>query len=531
MRNIFPLYILLFFASCAQFIPPTGGPKDKEPPTVTSQYPENGMTSYQDKTIIVTFNELIDARSLRQELVITPLPKSAYDLKVKPYSIEINYDTPFLDSTTYTFNFRNGVKDLNERNPVVNLKVVFSTGSEIDSLSISGKVTDLWTGLNSKEVLVGLYDLQKQDTLPLLQRKPSYFTKTDTSGTYNFENIKDGYYRLLGFKDNNLNLIFNDDSENFGFVQDTIKLDSNITELNFKTYPYNTSPPKIQRNLSRQLTYSIRINKQVKDIQVSFPTKGDSLTYQIRDKELVFFNHPFTSDTILTNLIVIDSSGNELESQTKIYFNANSRISINPELLRISTLNIQNNKKIILPNAYILQFEFPITNIDTNGITITSDTTYQESFSLNWKDSSHTLLEILSTPQATRELRLNIDESAITNFKSDSNTTYQLINTLYQQKDFGSIDGSYPDFIGTKIIQILDAKKLNVIDYQVFKDKFDFPQLLPGLYKLRIIEDLNNNGYWDTANFDQNILPEKIIISKGFVKLKANFQLTDIHIE
>jgi hypothetical protein len=264
MRNILAVYILLFFTGCAQFVPPTGGPKDKEPPSVISQYPKNGTTSFTENTLRLTFNELIDANSLRQELIITPQPKSTYDLKIKPYGIELKYDEPFLDSTTYTFNFRNGIKDLNEKNPAINLKVVFSTGTEIDSLSVSGKVTDLWTGINSKEILVGLYDLRKEDTIPILQQKPTYFTKTDTSGEYNFENIKDSEYRLIGFKDNNLNLLFNDNTEVFGFIQDTIKLDSNISNLDFNVYPYNTSPPKIQRSLSRQLTFSIKIVLPIK---------------------------------------------------------------------------------------------------------------------------------------------------------------------------------------------------------------------------------------------------------------------------
>ncbi|MFT5883822.1 MAG: hypothetical protein ACI9IP_000269 [Arcticibacterium sp.] len=531
MRNILAVYILLFFTGCAQFVPPTGGPKDKEPPSVISQYPKNGTTSFTENTLRLTFNELIDANSLRQELIITPQPKSTYDLKIKPYGIELKYDEPFLDSTTYTFNFRNGIKDLNEKNPAINLKVVFSTGTEIDSLSVSGKVTDLWTGINSKEILVGLYDLRKEDTIPILQQKPTYFTKTDTSGEYNFENIKDSEYRLIGFKDNNLNLLFNDNTEVFGFIQDTIKLDSNISNLDFDVYPYNTSPPKIQRSLSRQLTFSIKIDKDIKDIKVSFPNDNDSLTYQIRDKELVFFNHPFTPDTILTNLIVIDSAGNNVKSDNKIFFATNSRITQEPELLRIITTNIQNNKTIKKPTSYKLQFEYPITSIDTSGITITSDTTFNEPFTLTWTDSSHTSLDINTNPQAIREIKLSIAEATITNFKSDSNSTYQLINKLYQQQNFGAIDGKYPLFPGQKIIQILDVIRYKLIDYQVFTDKFNFPQLLPGSYKLRIIEDKNNNGQWDSAHFDQNLLPERITISKGSIKLKANFQLSDIQIE
>ena len=150
---------------------------------------------------------------------------------------------------------------------------------------------------------------------------------------------------------------------------------------------------------------------------------------------------------------------------------------------------------------------------------------------MQWLDSSNTLLEIKVKPKASREIQLNIDIGSITNFKSDSNNTYQLINKLYQQEDFGAIDGTYIKFLGPKIIQILDFKRLKIVNQQYFTDKFNFPELLPGLYKLRIIEDKNDNGQWDTANFENNELPERIIISESAIKLKANFQLSDIQIE
>ncbi|KPM48417.1 Ig-like domain-containing protein [Jiulongibacter sediminis] len=534
MNRLFTVLVLaLLFQRCAQFVPPTGGPKDEDPPELVASSPQNQTLNFKGKTIQMEFNELIDATSLRQELIITPKPEGAIDIKTKPYSVEISFDEKFLDSTTYTMNFRNGIKDLNEKNPAENLKLVFSTGNFIDSLSIKGKVKNLWTGDPSDKTTVALYDTNSNDTIPLLKRRPKYFYTTDTSGVYNFENIKASSYRLLAFKDENVNLYFDSKTELFGFLQDTIHLDSNIIDLNLEVYPNNTDPPKIRRSLSRQTNYSITFDKNLKSAEVVYLKSEDSLTYKFSPQEILFFNYPETTDTTQTKIIVQDSVGKTLEDTLKIYFSTiNSRPSnSNPEILRIRARDIQANSKIKIPEFYHLSFEYPITSIDTSKLSITADTTFNQPYQLNWLDPSHTELQIQFSTSAERELKMLIEPGAITNYRSDTNNTYQLINTLYQQDEYGSLDGKYDQFEGQKIVELLDSRTLEVTERQVFTDFYKFPQVIPGNYKIRIIEDTNENGQWDTANFDENKLPERIVISRGIIKLKANFQLSDIQLD
>ena len=318
----------------------------------------------------------------------------------------------------------------------------------------------------------------------------------------------------------------------FGFLPDTIHLDSNITNLDLTVYPNNTDPPKIKRSLSRQRNYSITFDKNLKSANVEYLNFGDSLTYKFSPQEILFFNHPYTNDTIQTKIIVQDSIGNVVEDTLKIYFSSikTKTKEDTPEILRISNPELISNTKIKTPEFYHLNFEFPVTSIDTSKLTITSDTTDQEEYKLKWLDPSHTELQIAFYSTAKNELKLRIETGAITNYKSDTNNTYQLINKLYQQEEYGEIDGKYDEFEGQKIVQLLDAQTLELKDYQLFTDTYKFTQVIPGNYKIRIIEDANQNGQWDTANFEENQLPEKIKISRGIIKLKANFQLSDIQL-
>ncbi len=528
-KYILPILILL--SSCAQFVPPTGGPKDEKPPELTVSYPLNKTKNFNGRNILLEFNELIDAAALRQELIITPQPPGTYDLKEKPYGIELKFDKPFSDSTTYTLNFRGGIKDLAERNPANNLKLVFSTGPEIDSLTLQGKITNLWTGKPADKTTVGLYNLNEQsDTIPLFKTKPSYFIKTDSSGKYNFENLKPGNYRLLAFTDENQNLTFDSRNELFAFLPDTVKLDTLNPDIDLQIYPSNTEEIKVRRSLARQGYFSIQYNKPLMSARLLFPATNDSLTYKLMGEELHIFAHPSPGDTTLTNIIVQDSVGKSLEHSQKIYFSTTTSKS-KTETISLQEQQYRNNTKIKVPSTYVFNFSTPIISIDTSKISLLSDSTKTEPFALKWLDSSQTAFAIDVKPSSRKFIQLSISSGAITNYKSDTNSTYSLINTIYQQDEFGSLDGAYPQFEGQKIAELIDDTKGSVVDRQIFTDKFSFPQTIPGTYKIRIIEDKNSNGQWDTGSFEANQLPERIIVSKGSIKLKANFQLSDIQME
>lgn len=79
------LYILILFilTSCAQFVPPTGGPKDIVGPKILDTFPKSNTKNFKEKEIQLTFDELIDVTSLKQEIIITPQQKGTFQVKPK----------------------------------------------------------------------------------------------------------------------------------------------------------------------------------------------------------------------------------------------------------------------------------------------------------------------------------------------------------------------------------------------------------------------------------------------------------------
>ena len=173
--SIFILYQLI--TSCANPGSPTGGPRDTIPPIRTNTVPEHKSTNYKGQSILLEFDERIKTDNIKDQLIITPLTESDYEIIIKKNTIKLNFEEPFKDSTTFTLNFRESIQDITESNPTDDNKFTFSTGSFIDSLSITGYVKELLTYDTIENVVVGMYNAY--DTITIYNGSPYYFTEVE----------------------------------------------------------------------------------------------------------------------------------------------------------------------------------------------------------------------------------------------------------------------------------------------------------------------------------------------------------------
>ena len=138
------LLFLLSFVDCAKKGTPSGGQRDSIPPVIVKSNPENYSINFSGKEIRISFDEYIRLKDLQKELIISPPLKNLPT--ITPLSASKTLKIKILDTlnenTTYSFNFGNSIVDNNEGNPFKYFKYVFSTGSYIDSLKLSGTVRD-----------------------------------------------------------------------------------------------------------------------------------------------------------------------------------------------------------------------------------------------------------------------------------------------------------------------------------------------------------------------------------------------------
>ena len=533
-RSILKSVVLItgckLLTSCAQFVPPTGGKKDENPPKLISSIPKAEQKNYKEKTISLEFDELVDVTSLRQELLIIPEAEGTYDIRSKSNTVILKFDKAFKDSTTYTLNFRKGIKDLNERNESRNLKLVFSTGSNIDSLKIGGNVKGLLSNQPVLEAHVALYKLQ--DSLDLKKTKPDYFIKTDSSGNYQFENLKSGKYRIYAFMDKNNNLKYDTKTEAIGFRNDTINLDKNLSGINIFIANANNEKPKSQKLIPRAEDYTILYDKNIKSFEVKFENKNDSIPYFGEGKELKFYNTTQRTDTLKVSITIADSSGNALSYLQKIKFREPEKKKKEKREYLTLIVNPKVGEVLDKKVKYEISFDTPILTFDKNNFKILSDTIKEEKLetsNFTW-NKSKTKLTINKEIKAEREVKIEMGRGVFININGDSSDKQNIKYPILKSERYGLIEGNFDEKKINKIIQIINDK-YEVIAEQITKDKFLFENIKPDIYLLRIIRDKNENGYWDNGNVEKNTQPEEVQFYEEPIRLKANFEVRGLIIK
>jgi len=529
IKLIYFLIISYIALSCAQIVQPTGGQNDKTPPELVSTFPENKTKNFTGREFRLTFNELVDASALSNELFIVPDPGSPYETKVKNNVVTLKFDKPLAENTTYTLNFRNGIKDLTEKNPARNLKLVISTGNEIDSLQVTGTITDLFTKEPRLDVTVGLYPA---DTLPFAKKKPLYFVKTDSSGKYLLENIKNNKYFLLAFTDKNNNLRFDQKEESLAFLPDSLDLQSNTDLPDMEVYRSDHSRNKIKRAISRENEFVLQLDKNALKARVTYENLEDTiaLSYHLSGSNLNFYKlKESITDTVHTVILLQDSLLVTDTLKQKIYFKEDNRNRKRKTETMAINSNIKNGQELTSDIRYELFFDKPVIRMDTGKIRFLTDTLEKEKINIQIIDNQHINIKVVT--KAQRETELHIPPSVFENYLGDTNAVFVLKNPVLQTDQTGLLEGETPDSETPKIAILQNEQRNKEFARQRFTGKFLFEHIVPGTYHITVIYDTNDNGIWDPGNLEKLTLPEKIVTTKEPLRVRANYEFRTLKIE
>ena len=216
---------MLSFTRCANVVTPSGGPKDTIPPVVLQSVPENQATNFQDKEIHITFDEYVVLNNPTNNIFISPPLENNPDYKLSGKSLIIKFKEPLKSDATYSINFGEAIKDLHEGNIFKDYSFVFSTGENIDTLTLEGKLLQAVDHKPSADFYVMLYtndnDTISMDSLPYVS-KPYYATKSDKDGKFKFSGLKDSDYLIFALKDENSNMKYDLPNESVAFLDSLV---------------------------------------------------------------------------------------------------------------------------------------------------------------------------------------------------------------------------------------------------------------------------------------------------------------------
>ena len=203
------IMVVLLVASCAKQGYPSGGPKDVTPPAVVAMTPPDRTLNFTQKEFFIEFDEYVTVKDAENNILVSPPMKTKPEYTSKGHGIRVRLRDTLLPSSTYLFQFKGAIVDFTEGNPLPSLEYVFSTGDEIDSLSIMGSVHDAVTDEPRKEVLTvmaySVTDNTVSDALAMSEQ-PTYITRTNADGSFALNHIRPGHYHLVALEDVDKNM-------------------------------------------------------------------------------------------------------------------------------------------------------------------------------------------------------------------------------------------------------------------------------------------------------------------------------------
>ena len=273
------LTTMIFSHSCANTTtPPSGGPKDTIPPVITEIYPALGAVNVptQKTKLVLEFNEYVTVKDAKSLFLSPPLEK-APKYKLKGKGVVVTFESDLDSNKTYTLDVTNAIADNNEGNMFPGFTLVFSTGSVIDSMVVTGIVQDC----NNLEPLKGATVMLYKDHADsaIFLKRPDAAVKTDQWGFFCLRNIQDTVYRMYAIIDENNNNKYDPDAEKVAFIDTLIR----------PVVVVNDSLPELQKYdmedtlncLARKTEYELNIfrEKPSKQMIMNKERVGDRTAY------------------------------------------------------------------------------------------------------------------------------------------------------------------------------------------------------------------------------------------------------------
>lgn len=201
LHTIFALLAVVLCAACASIGRPEGGPRDEDPPVFVRSNPEPGALNFSNNNLAIYFDENIKVEDVMNKVVVSPVQKNPPRVSANGKRLSVELQDTLLENTTYTIDFSDAVRDLNENNILDGFAIDFSTGPTRDSLVISGMLFDARNLEPAQGMIVGVYSNLSDTAISTLPF--DRIAKTNQYGQFVIRNLAEGTYRLFAVNDQN----------------------------------------------------------------------------------------------------------------------------------------------------------------------------------------------------------------------------------------------------------------------------------------------------------------------------------------
>jgi hypothetical protein len=571
-NRIYPFFfqitaVAIIICSCAKISAPAGGPRDKQPPVVLKSVPVNRTKNFREKSMEITFDEYVVLDNVNDKFMVSPPMKKKPRVYIKGKSVNVEFNEDLKDSTTYTFYFQDAIRDLNEGNILENFQLVFSTGSVIDSLSVTGNVYNSMNLEVPEKILVLMYSSLADSAV--IKHLPDYISRADQNGYFRIDNIHAGTYRLYALKDGDNSKNYNLPDEEFAFldspvevtaeksfipvIKDTVKVIKNIIKITpaatlkseyqlilFTGPKKNHYLTSSNRALKYQMIYTLSLPPDSMKFGFSIPGAStnsylversrnrDTLKVWLKDSTL--YSQP--QITTIVNFPFTDTLGITREKEDTILMRF-----ITPRAPRVARVRkpifsfVTNISSGILKpgNKIILKAETPFIKPDTSRIHI-----YEIA------DSKRKKIPYSFIPDSTNSCKYSInstlvpgknylfiaDSASFGNIYKEYSDSTGIKFLVKEPESYSKLTLNIYNYEGDRIIQLLDRNEKLVTEKLMKKDgELLFSLLESGIYRIRVIYDLNGDGKWTSGDFSSGRQPEPVSYYPNEIDIKPGWDI------
>lgn len=544
---------------CANPVTPEGGAKDISPPKVVSYEPPNFSTRFSSPDIHITFNEFVSLKSSSSEIFISPPLSGKPGYKLRGKTVIVDFTGSLDSNTTYIINFGKSITDITEGNVLPDFRYVFSTGDYIDSLSISGQVINAFDNKPVPEAFAELFidnnDTIPFDSLPYLV-PPLYVTQTNKQGTFSFQNLREGAYKLIVLDDQSGDFLYNMPAERIAFsdslvspwivaaatqdsagqdsivlslparaelllkmfeevdsTQEVIKSELVINDLFRIIYKYPPHSPEIfPLNMDQASAWCLEEYSFNRDTVLLFPTIEipDTLILEVRDGNTVL-----DTVTIAPTRLAVEKSAKKKEKEEipeRLLLTWNSRGPFN-----------------YLKTPFTGQWSYPVSEYDFSGFRLISDGDTVIP-SVEFTDPLLRQFKVISPWKEGTAYKLIIPDSSFLSYNGLSNDSIIHSFKTVILRELGSlvININTSDSPGNYIIQLLtDKGKVVEEKYLSESGQIKFAFILPATYTIKAILDSNQNRRWDTGDYLKKIQPETVFFFPKTLEIRGNWDVEE----
>lgn len=558
VRTVALALLTLLALSCANVVPPSGGPEDKEAPYIDTAAIASGSTNFRGSSVWLEFNEYVDKNRVLENILISPEKRLEYSWSGK--ELEIRFAEPLDTNTTYALSLGTEYQDLHGNKPKEAYTIVFSTGTMLDSGSIAGNLVDP----NPSGVYVLLYPLNgiNPDTLDFSHTKARYRTQVGTSGAFSFRALPAGSYRLIALRDEFKNALY-DEMDAFGTTVSDVQAvfgTSTVQSLRINPLP-DIQPPQLTEVRPKTRSRIEALFSENVDTASILPTSwrltdsAATKTIEVRaayitpgnPKSVTLITAPMDSAVFAARLVarngdmgVRDTAKNiSIDSiATQIFSSSAESDTLTPTLLPMSMRD--SSRSVALKPVFSLVFNTAVQRSEVEARAGIFKQNSRVETGIEWRGDNEMRLfpKDSLAPDSWYELRIRTNGIHALNGMSVADSIIRLRFASIDTRNFGAMKGVLVDSAqgatNTKAAYILilsDKNKQRRTLRLASPGAFSFNNLPEGEYTLEAFCDENGDGMYTAGRAKPYTHAERFLTRQAPITIKARWTVEDIKIQ